>query len=152
MADALEMYSADAAQTHRPLAFPPPVAPRVAEQAGDYDDGLLGVAVPIMMACYVMATLSAVLAFRGNGEALFAIVLGVIYGAMFFGVPGVMMHIRSSHDRRWRSTRTERHSDIVSVFTGPMTRFEAVLQMVIVPVAVAVLFASFAFIWLAVRP
>jgi hypothetical protein len=152
MAVALKMYPADAAQTHRPRAFPPPVEPRVSEQGGDYDDGLLGVAVPIMMACYVVATLSVVLAFRGSGEALFAIVLCVVYGAMFFGVPAVMMRIRSSHDRRWRSTRTERNSDMVSVLTGPMTRFEAVLQMVIVPLAVAVLFASFAFIWLVVRP
>lgn len=122
------------------------------EEEGDCDDGLLGVAVPIMIACYVIAILCAVFTFWGSGEALFAIAISVFYGAMYFGVPMIMTRTRMSHDLRWRSDQSARSSDIVYVSTGPISRFSALVQMVIVPLAVAVLFASFSIVLLVVKP
>jgi hypothetical protein len=71
---------------------------------------------------------------------------------MFFGVPVVMARIRNKRDARWFASSPEAHGDRVFIFGGSIGRGEALLQMVIVPLAVAFAFAAFAVIWLSVRP
>lgn len=122
------------------------------EQGGDIDDGLLRVAVPLMIACYVIAALSVTVTFWRSVETLLAIAICVLYGVMYFGIPIIMMRIRKTHDQRWRSTEPERSSNMISVCTGPTTRFDAVLQMILVPLAVAILFVSFSTILMFMRP
>jgi hypothetical protein len=118
----------------------------------DHDDGLLRAAVPIMIAAYGAAIGIAVFTFWQSGEALLSIAICVVYMVMFFGVPILMSRVRNAHDARWSRGQSEPSSDRVAVFGGTLGRTEALLQIVIVPLAVAFAFAAFAVIWLSVRP
>ena len=120
--------------------------------AADYDDGLLAAAAPIMIVAYGAALGIAAMTFSASGEALLAITICVVYAVMFFGVPYLMINIRKNRDERWRTDGPERISDRISIHGGMIRRHEALLQMVIVPACVAVAFASFAIIWISLRP
>ncbi|HMN38394.1 MAG TPA: hypothetical protein PKD49_11895 [Hyphomicrobium sp.] len=122
------------------------------EPAGDYNDGLLGTAVPIMILAYATALAIVTLTFLQSGDTLLSIGICAVYLVMFFGVPGVMTKIRNGRDTRWTSRPPEATSERVSVFTGWLGRRDALLQIVTVPVAVAFAFAAFAIIWISVRP
>lgn len=118
----------------------------------DYDDGLLAVGGPIMAIAMGFALAAAGATFFAKGEALFAIVICIVYTVMFFGVPVMMTRIRSGHDARWCRDTPERRNHLVAIHTGLMRRHEAVLQMVIVPVGVSFAFAAFGLIWVLSRP
>ena len=137
-----------------PLRAKPPESPPAAmqEDAADHDDGLLAAAVPIMIAAYGAAFAFAVFTFLGSRETLLAIAICVVYIGMFFGTPLLMTKVRNARDERWRGDAPERSSEKVKVFGGALGRTEAVLQMVIAPVGVALAFAAFGIIWTAVRP
>ncbi|MEZ5850971.1 MAG: hypothetical protein R3D68_10035 [Hyphomicrobiaceae bacterium] len=122
------------------------------EPVTDYDDGLLRTAVPVMMTAYGAAMAIAAFTFWQSGAALLAIAICVVYMAMFFGVPVLMSRIRNKHDVRWSQSHPQRRAERVVVFGGALGRTEALLQMVIVPLAVAFAFAAFATIWLSVSP
>ena len=127
-------------------------AKKVTEPDADYDDGLLRTAVPIMIAAYGATMAIAAFTFWQSGAALLAIAVCVAYMAMFFGVPIVMSRVRNNLDTRWSQSHPEWRSEHVVVFGGALRRTEALLQMVIVPLAVAFAFAAFAAIWLSVSP
>lgn len=118
----------------------------------DYDDGLLRIAVPIMIVAYGSALGIVTATFWQSGEALFPIVICAVYIMMFFGVPILMSQVRNRHDTRWESRHPEATSDKVSVFTGRIGRTEAVLQIIIVPLVVVFAFAAFSIIWISLRP
>lgn len=105
-----------------------------------------------MILAYGLALGIATFTFWQGGYALLSIFICSVYMVMFFGVPVVMARIRNRHDTRWYAANPEAHGDRVSIFGGSIGRTEALLQMVIVPLAVAFAFAAFAVIWLAVRP
>jgi hypothetical protein len=128
----------------------PVVTDEIAE--ADYDDGLLRAAMPIMIAAYGAALAIASFTFWHSGETLLSLAICVAYAAMFFGVPVVMARIRNTRDVRWSPRHPESRSHRVTVFSGSIERSEALLQMVIVPLAVAFAFAAFAVIWLSLHP
>ena len=118
-----------------------PVAP------ADSDDGLLGQALPVVGVAYAAMFLAGVMTFWSSGAALFAVLISAGYTMMYFGVPLWMAWVRRSHDERW-VTRTDRATTaMVDTYTGPLKRWEAVLQMVLIPIAVSVTFIAFCVIW-----
>ena len=121
------------------------------DEPGDYDDGLLSVGTPIMLAAYGSMIFVAVVTFMASRGALLAIAVCAVYMVMYFGVPLVMLRQRNRYDTRWQLDTPARSADVIEVFTGPIRRREALAQMTIVPVCVAVAFASFAVILQFVR-
>ncbi len=117
------------------------------EGAVDYDDGLLAVAGPIMMVAYAGALAIASFTFLGSGDALFAVVISIGFGVMYFTVPLLMRRVRGAHDQRWQPDAAHRASAMVDLWTGPIRRWEGVAQIVSVPLAVLLGFAAFAVIW-----
>ena len=113
----------------------------------EYDDGLIVVAGPIMIACYVALFAVAATAFHGTGTALFAVVLSAALGVVFFGIPLLMMRIRTGRDVRWQSDPTRAHSSEVDVWTGSMHRWEAVVQIVTIPLVIVTAFTLLAIRW-----
>jgi uncharacterized membrane protein YhaH (DUF805 family) len=122
------------------------------EVLADYNDGLLSTAGPIMACSYAVALAIAILTFMGQGEALFAVSISSGFAIVFFMLPYLVLTVRKRHDRRWQGAATQRFAPKVSTFTGSIRRHEAIIQMVIVPLAVVVAFSSFALIWTQVRP
>ncbi|MEZ5816605.1 MAG: hypothetical protein R3D44_05955 [Hyphomicrobiaceae bacterium] len=123
-----------------------------AELGSDRNDGLLDTAMPIMIAAYGAAIAIVTYTFWQSGDALLSIAVCAVYMVMFFGVPIVMARVRNRHDDRWCSESTDAAADRVAIFGGSIGRNEAVLQMVIVPLAVVFAFAAFAVIWLSLKP
>lgn len=122
------------------------------QPGSDRNDGLLDTALPIMIAVYGVAIAIATYTFWHSGYTLLSIAVCAVYVVMFFGVPIVMARVRNRHDERWRSDTAEATAVRVDIFGGSIGRNEAVLQMVIVPLAVVFAFAAFAVIWLSVKP
>jgi ABC-type transport system involved in cytochrome bd biosynthesis fused ATPase/permease subunit len=119
--------------------------------AADQDDGLLSVAGPLMVGAYAVAMGIVALTFLASAEALFAISICVGFAVMFFTLPLLMLRIRAHRDRRWQKTSRHELKSEVEIYTGTIGRTEAIAQMVIIPLAVAVAFSSFAIIWTLVR-
>ncbi len=116
------------------------------------DDGLLATAVPVMLAAYGAALGVVALTLAGSGGALFAILISAGYGAVYFGIPLVMARMQLAGAPSRLTVRSHRPLDNIPVLTGLIGRREALLQMVIVPIAVAVAFTGFAIIWVIVKP
>jgi hypothetical protein len=117
------------------------------EGAVDYDDGLLAVAGPIMIAAYAGALGIAALTFFGSGDAAFAVAISIGFAAMYLTVPMLMRRVRRKHDQRWQPDAGQERSPIVDLWTGPIHRWEGVAQIVSVPLAVLFGFAAFSVIW-----
>lgn len=129
------------------------VAPKPARgEPDDYDDGLLATGGPIMIGAIGVALAIAAMTFVASGEALFAVAICVVYTAMFFGVPIMMLRMRSGHDARWQRDTPHKRKPVVTTYTGLIGRREAIVQMVIVPVGVSFAFGAFALIWVLARP
>lgn len=122
------------------------------ESLADYNDGLLSRAGPIMAGAYAVALGIAALTFMGNGEALLAVSISVGFAVIYFVLPYLILLVRKRHDRRWQGAARQRFAPEVSTFTGSIHRHEAVIQMVIVPLAVVAAFSAFALIWVLIRP
>lgn len=118
----------------------------------DGDDGLLPTAMPIMISAFLMALAVVTTTFWNSGETLLSLAICFVYRVMFFGVPVAMAKIRNKHDTRWLADGPQRTSDIVDIYSGPIHRGEALVQMVLVPVCVGFAFTGFAIIWVLVRP
>lgn len=116
-------------------------------QTTDADDGLLRVAGPLMAVCYSIAFGAAWLTFRGSSAALFPVAISICFAVMYFTIPILLIKVRNRHDARWRSEEAERTSASIEIHTGRLTRFEALTQMLIVPIAVAFAFVCFGTIW-----
>lgn len=117
------------------------------EDAADYDDGLLAVAGPIMILCYAGALAIASFTFFGSGDALFAVAISIGFALIYFTLPVLMRRVRGAHDQRWQPDTAHKTSAMVDLWTGPIRRWEGIAQIVSVPVAVLLGFASFAVIW-----
>jgi hypothetical protein len=111
------------------------------------DDGLLSVAGPIIICCYVLLFSVAAITFIGAGEATFAVLIGTVFALVFFTIPVLFMHICRSQDPRWRKDHRKASSPTVEVATGTISRWEAIIQIVSVPVVVAVGFTLLALRW-----
>ena len=113
----------------------------------DYDDGLLGQALPIIGVAYGSMFLLAAAIFWSDGSAFFAVMVSVGYAMMYFGVPILMGQTRRTHDGRWTAQDHRSNAQFVDTFTGPLKRWEALLQMVLIPIAVSITFIAFCIIW-----
>jgi hypothetical protein len=118
-----------------------------AEGELEYDDGLIAVAGPIMIACYLVLFLVAATAFHGTGTALLSVMLSATLGVVYFGIPLLLMQIRAGRDVRWRSDPSRAHSSEVDVWTGSMRRWEAIVQIVTIPLAIVMGFTLLAVRW-----
>ncbi len=58
-----------------------------------------------------------------------------------------MMRIRTGRDVRWQSDPTRAHSSEVDVWTGSMHRWEAVVQIVTIPLVIVTAFTLLAIRW-----
>lgn len=113
----------------------------------EYDDGLLAIAGPIMLACYTLLFTIAVFTFGGSGSALFAVAISMMFAVVFFAIPMIFFKIRSAHDSRWCRDGEARTSASVDTWTGSLHRWEAVLQIVTIPLAILLGFSLLAIRW-----
>ncbi len=112
----------------------------------EYDDGLLAVAGPIMVVCYVLLLAIASVTFFSSGAAFFAVGISIVFAVVYFAIPIVFFRIRSTRDKRW--LKDDRATGpVVEVWTGSMRRWEAVVQIVAVPLAILMGFTLLAIRW-----
>jgi len=112
----------------------------------EYDDGLLAVAGPIMVVCYILLFAIASATFFSSGSAFFAVGISIAFAVVYFAIPIVFFRIRATRDRRWFK---DGHAaePVVEVWTGSMRRWEAVVQIVAVPLAILMGFTLLAIRW-----
>ncbi len=113
----------------------------------EYDDGLLTVAGPIMIICYVLLFAIAAVTFFRTGTALFAVGVSAAFAVIFFAIPLLLLRIRSGRDDRWNYDPTRAASPEVDVFTGSMHRWEAIVQIISIPLAILMGFVLLAIRW-----
>jgi hypothetical protein len=119
---------------------------------GFYDDGLLHNAGPIMAFAYALSLIVLLFTFSGHTEAFFnVIIVGGVF-LVFFGIPYIMLRMRRLRDRRWHSDLEHSTAPSVTTWTGMLKRNDAIAQIIVVPLAVVVLFTSFALIWVLQGP
>jgi hypothetical protein len=111
------------------------------------DDGLLSVAGPIMVVCYGVMLGIAGLTFFGSGQALFVVSICGVFAFLYFAIPVTLLRIRAARDRRWMREAAKARDPMVEVGTGSIHRWEAIVQIVSVPVAIVIGFALFALRW-----
>ncbi|MCC7251830.1 hypothetical protein, partial [Hyphomicrobium sp.] len=97
--------------------------------------------------CYSLLFTIAALTFIGSGAALFAVVISAFFAVVFFAIPALFLRIRAARDTRWRRDADAATSPIVETWTGSMRRWEAVVQIVSIPLAILVGFALLAIRW-----
>jgi Flp pilus assembly protein TadB len=112
----------------------------------EHDDGLLAVAGPIMVLCYVLFFAVASATFFGSGAALFAVVISMVFAAVFFAIPILFLRMRAARDQRWRRGE-QATSPVVDVCTGSMRRWEAIVQIISIPLTILMGFSLLAIRW-----
>ena len=117
------------------------------DEAADYDDGLLTTAGPIMMICYALLFSIAAFTFMSSGSAFFAVAISTFFAVIFFAIPYVFFRIRSGHDKRWRNDPEAGRTPFVETWTGSMRRWEAIVQIVSIPIAILLGFTLLAIRW-----
>jgi len=113
----------------------------------EYDDGLLAIAGPIMGVCYSLLFTVAVFTFMSSGDALFAVAISIVFALVFFAIPVLFLKIRAARDRRWCRDARAATSPVVEIWTGSMRRWEAIVQIVSIPLAILTGFALLAIRW-----
>lgn len=117
------------------------------DEVVEYDDGLLAVAGPIMAICYSLLFTIAAVTFMSSGDALFAVVISIIFAVVFFAIPVLFLKIRAARDPRWRRDADAAASPAVEIWTGSMRRWEAIVQIVSIPLAILMGFALLSIRW-----
>lgn len=112
----------------------------------EYDDGLLAVAGPIMIICYSLLFTIAAFTFS-SGYALFAVVISVLFAVVYYAIPLLFLKIRAARDTRWRRDASAATSPVVETLTGSMRRWEAIVQIVSIPLAILMGFTLLAIRW-----
>ncbi len=112
----------------------------------EHDDGLLAVAGPIMVVCYVLLFAIAAVTFFSSGSAFFAVGISIVFAVVYFAIPVVFFRIRAARDQRWLKDE-HATSPVVEVWTGSMRRWEALVQIVAVPLAILMGFTLLAIRW-----
>lgn len=117
------------------------------DEVVEYDDGLLAIAGPIMVICYSLFFTIATFAFMSSGNALFVVVISIFFAVVFFAIPVLFFKIRAARDERWRRDASVAANPVVEVWTGPMRRWEAIVQIVSIPVAILIGFTILTIRW-----
>lgn len=111
------------------------------------DDGLLRVAGPIMVVCYTLLFAVAAATFFSTGAALFAVGVSAAFAIVFFAIPILFLRTRAARDSRWRRDAANASRPEVEVWTGSLRRYEAIIQIVSIPVAVLIGFTLLSIGW-----
>lgn len=111
------------------------------------DDGLLTIAGPIIVVCYGLMFGIAGLTFFGSGQALFVVSISTVFAFLYFAIPVTLLRIRAARDGRWERDAAKARDPMVEIGTGSIHRWEAIVQIVSVPVAIVIGFALFAIRW-----
>lgn len=117
------------------------------DEVAEYDDGLLAIAGPIMLICYTLFFTVATVTFMSSGNALFMVVISIFFAVVFFAIPILFFRIRASHDQRWCRDVDTATSATVEVCTGSMRRWEAIVQIVSIPLAILMGFVLLSIRW-----
>jgi ABC-type transport system involved in cytochrome bd biosynthesis fused ATPase/permease subunit len=112
----------------------------------DYDDGLLKVAGPAMIGCYLFSLAVMAITLASDGVALFMLAISTFYLAIYFVLPKMFLNMRKGMDPRYQQNLEREQSDVVEIHTGTIHRGEALLQMLLIPIAVVVTLTSFCII------
>lgn len=110
------------------------------------DDGLLAVAGPITAAAYALLFAVAAVTFFHSGGAFFAVVISIVFATIYFAIPMLLLKIRRTRDQRFHKSDFAA-SSVVEVWTGPMRRWEAIVQIISIPLAVLLGFTLLAIRW-----
>ncbi|WP_334148045.1 hypothetical protein [Hyphomicrobium sp.] len=116
------------------------------DEAAEDDDGLLAVAGPIMASAYALLLAVAAVTFFRSGGAFFAVVISIVFAAIYFAIPMLFFKIRRTQDQRFHKSELTA-SSVVDVWTGPMHRWEAIVQIVSIPLAILLGFTLLAIRW-----
>lgn len=95
-----------------------------------------------MFGCYALFFLSILLATGRDSEALFVIIISVLYALFYFGVAGVLGALQGTG----KASPLERGDGTLDTWTGPMTRSAVAAQILSVPLALALFGVMFAII------
>lgn len=117
------------------------------DEPNEYDDGLLAIAGPIMIICYALLFSVAAATFFSTGAALFAVVVSIAFAVVFFAIPITFFHLRAAQDTRWRKDASHSKSKLVETRTGSMRRWEAVVQIVTIPIVILLGFTALSVRW-----
>lgn len=71
----------------------------------------------------------------------------MFFAAVFFAIPILFLRIRAARDRRWRKDGDIATSPVVETWTGSMRRWEAIVQIVSIPLAILMGFTLLAIRW-----
>jgi len=147
----LDLKSSNAAVVARsaddPAAAPVSRPAAEGDEPGEYDDGLLAVAGPIIITCYTLLFAVAAVTFFSTGTAFFAVIVSIAFAVVFFAIPLTFFRLRASTDKRWRRDDEHSKSEFVETRTGPMRRWEAVVQIVTIPVVILLAFTALSVRW-----
>lgn len=138
--------------THKPLLYEmnedaAQTSASSAENIVYKDDGLLSIAGPIMVLCYVLMFGIAAVTFFSSTQALFVLTICSGFAVLYFSLPYLFMRIRSGRDGRFQRDAVKAHDPMVEVGTGSIHRWEAIVQILSVPVAIVIGFSLFAIRW-----
>lgn len=117
------------------------------DEVSEYDDGLLAIAGPIMLLCYSLLFTIAAVTFISRKDALFAVVISVFFAVVLFAIPLLFLKIRAARDWRWRKDTDIATGPVVEIWTGSMRRWEAIVQIVSIPLAILMGFTLLAIRW-----
>ena len=108
------------------------------------DPTILTTAGSIMIASYAIALSLAAFSFSASSHALFAIGVCLFYGAMYFGIPVLVSGLRATFSTGDAGVADADVAKGIDTYSGKLDRFEAVVQMTIVPIAMLLAFTGFA--------
>lgn len=101
-----------------------------------------------MFGCYAVFFLSIVLATGRDLEAIFVIIVSILYALFYFGVAGVLGALQGPG----KGSPLERGDGVMQTWTGPMSRSAVAAQILGVPLALAFFGMMFAIIRAVVAP
>lgn len=144
-------------ERHRPARLPakhvlrhpePATVPQPDDETAVHDALHPGV-LAIMSGCFGTMMLAFWLTFRGSTEALFSVMISLVYLAMYLGTPWVVLRCRAAHEvegeQALRGLDLDRGAGFgtflrgrMHTATGPLTGWEVVAQACSIPFAVMI--------------
>lgn len=112
------------------------------------DHDLPAIAYLLLAGCFGALMLLAFLVFWKEAEALFMVVISAFYLVMYMGIPYVMYGMKKDIIDDRREPLFIAMKQRVGTLTGPISGFEAMTQVLTVPVALLLAFASMGIILL----
>jgi hypothetical protein len=90
-----------------------------------------------VLIAFAWVMLASWLAFAGSTEAALALAIAMVLGIVFFALPIIVRHVAITRSRPRRETAHEFLATPVETATGPLPGASAWLQVLIIPLALA---------------